>query len=108
MTKTKDRVLCGNTDGHQPRPAVVRVCWPGARFSPSTACASCLQILLQGFRDGGDDADYPILVSPLKPPKVTGYSIRDAVVRALSAMEGCDADATADVVLKAMGLEADQ
>lgn len=105
MTTTKDRVLCGNTDGHHPRPAVVRVSWPGGRFQAATACPSCLQVLLSGIRDGEADGDYPVLVSPLKSPKLGGYSVRDRIVQALSAMDGCDAEATADVVLKALGLE---
>ena len=99
------KILCGNADGHQPRPAVARVSWPGGRFSPSTACASCLQILLRGVRDGEPDEDYPILVSPLKPPAVTGYSIRAAVTGALTAMEGASMQDTAEVVLKALGME---
>jgi hypothetical protein len=106
MTTPKDRVLCGNTDTHQPRPAVVRISWPGGRFHSALACASCAATVLWGIRHSLPDEDYPVLVSGLKPPKVTGYSVRDAIVRALSAMEGCDPEATADVVLKALGLEA--
>jgi hypothetical protein len=99
------KILCDNTDGHHPRPAVVRVSWPGGRFQPATACASCLQVLLYGIRHGEADADYPVLVSPLKPPTLTGYSVRDRLIRALAAVEGCDAEATADVVVKALGME---
>ena len=98
------KILCDNTDGHQPRPAVVRVSWPGGRFQPAAACASCLQVLLHGIEDGEVDADYPVLVSPLKPPALTGYSARDRLIRALPAMEGCDAEAVADVALKALGM----
>jgi hypothetical protein len=105
MTTTKDRILCDNADGHQPRPAVVRVSWPGGRFQPAAACAPCLQVLLHGIEDGEADADYPVLVSPLKPPALTGYSVRDRLIRALSPLDGCDAEATADVVLKALGME---
>jgi hypothetical protein len=77
------KILCGNADGHVPRPAVVRISWPGGRFAPSTACASCLQAVLQGIRESEPDEDYPVLVSPLTPPKVAGYSVRDAVLKAL-------------------------
>jgi hypothetical protein len=99
-------VNCGN-ENHDPRKAVVRLSWPGGRFKPTTACASCLRNALYGVRDGEPDNDYPVLVSPLRPPTFPGYSIRENVIRALSLVEGCDASDAADVVLKALGMAGD-
>ena len=102
---TAQPIFCGNTDDHPPRPAVVRISWPGGRFAPSTACASCLRIILDGIRGAEPDHDHPVLVSPLKPPEVTGYSVRERIARALGAMGGCDSADTAGVVVKALGME---